>query len=135
MGWSSAMSTANQFPSLFLARLPHQTDHQTFPPPSTLPFSVHRLHFLREITLPQEQTRVLWVPARAAKKHLIEIVTEAEGHPFSIYSLTFPTTKSLTMLTYKSTLNISLATVFKSFTPPTAFWHRVLAHLFACSGI
>ena len=116
----------------FLARLPHQTGHQTFPPPSTLPFSVHRLHFLREITLPQEQTRVLWVPARVAKKHLIEIVTEAEGHLFSIYSLSFPTTKSLIMLTYKSMPNNSLATVF---TPPTAFWHRVLARLFACSGI
>jgi len=52
-------------------------------PPSTLPCSVHWLHFLTEVTLPQEQTRVLWVPARAARKHLIEIELEAEGYPFS----------------------------------------------------
>ena len=39
------------------------------------------------MTLPQEQTRVLWVPARAARKHLIEIELEVEGYPFFLFFL------------------------------------------------
>ena len=98
-------------------------------PLSTLPFCVHQLHFLREITLPQEQTRVLWVPARAARKHLIEIELEVEGYPFFLFlftafALLLPTpyyaTRKITYLhtlpTYKSTFNNSLATVLNTTT-------------------
>ena len=61
--WGGILSHVNSQPVPTLQGCPHQSDHQTLPPPSTLPFSVHRLHFLTEVTLPQEQTRVLWVPA------------------------------------------------------------------------
>jgi len=95
---------------------PHQSDHQTLPPPSTLPFSVHRLHFLMEITLPHEWPGGIWY----------EIKLEAERYSFSLFFLQpcFPYTRTLlchhknhlhTILAYQSTFNNSLATLNVSY--------------------